>query len=615
MLHINKQIQTVTNNIIERSKPSRDIYLQRINDADTKGVNRTALGCSNLAHGFAACSKADKETLSDEIVPNIAIVSSYNDMLSAHQPYVAFPDIIKQALKEVGATSQFAGGVPAMCDGVTQSQPGMELSLFSRDVIAQATAIALSHNMFDGALYLGICDKIVPGLLIGALSFGHIPAVFIPGGPMPSGISNQQKVKVRQDFAKGLVGKKQLLSSESASYHSPGTCTFYGTANSNQMLVEIMGLHLPGSSFVTTNTALRDELTKASSRQVLSLIDTKSSSMGIGKMLDEKSFVNALIGLLTTGGSSNHTMHIIAMARAAGIVLNWQDFHDLSQVIPSLTKLYPNGNADVNHFHQSGGMPIVIKELLENGLLHNDVNTIMGQGLDKHYTQLPILDPKDNTLTWEEAVIESADSEIVSTVAKPFNKQGGLSILDGNIGRSVIKTSALKPEHLLIEAPAEIFNSQQELDIAYKAGQLNKDFVAIVRYQGPKSNGMPELHGLLPVLGLLQDEGYKIAIVTDGRMSGASGKVASAIHMTPEAYEGGTLAKIKQGDLIRLDVENKSVELLVDAEELAKREIDTTDLINNRFAMGRDLFSSLRQSVSGAEEGASIFSLPGQEKS
>ena len=611
---MNTKIQTVTANIIERSKPFREIYLQRIHDADSNGVNRTALVCSNLAHGFAACSKSDKDILSGDVVANIAIISSYNDMLSAHQPFASFPDIIKQALKEVGATSQFAGGVPAMCDGVTQSQPGMELSLFSRDVIAQATAVALSHNMFDGALYLGICDKIVPGLLIGALSFGHLPAVFIPGGPMPSGISNQQKVKVRQDFAKGLVGKKQLLESESASYHSPGTCTFYGTANSNQMLMEIMGLHLPGSSFVTTNTVLRDELTKASSRQILSLIDTQSSSIGIGKMLDEKSFVNALIGLLATGGSSNHTMHIIAMARTAGIVLNWQDFNDLSQVIPSLTKLYPNGNADVNHFHQSGGMPIVIKELLENGLLHNDVGTVMGNGLDKHYTQLPVLDTKDNVVTWQEASIKNADPEIVSTVAKPFNQQGGLSILDGNIGRSVIKTSALKADHLFIEAPAEIFNSQEELDVAYKAGQLNKDFVAIVRYQGPKSNGMPELHGLLPVLGLLQDEGFKVAVVTDGRMSGASGKVASAIHMTPEAYEGGTLAKIQQGDLVRLDVENKSVELLVDADELAQREIVTPDLSNNRFAVGRELFTSLRHSVSGAEEGASIFSLPGQEK-
>ena len=614
---MNTQIQTVTNNIIERSKPYREMYLMRLNDADLKGVNRTALGCSNLAHGFAACSQGDKDLLSDEVAPNIAIVSAYNDMLSAHQPFATFPEIIKQALKEAGATAQFAGGVPAMCDGVTQSQPGMELSLFSRDVIAQATAIALSHNMFDGALYLGVCDKIVPGLIIGALSFGHLPAVFIPGGPMPSGISNTQKVQVRQDFAKGLVGKKQLLASESASYHSPGTCTFYGTANSNQMLMEIMGLHLPGSSFVTTNTPLRDELTKASSQQILSMINTDSSSMGIGKMLDEKSFVNAVIGLLATGGSSNHTIHIIAMARAAGIVINWQDFHDLAQVIPLLTKLYPNGSADVNHFHQAGGMPVVIKELLENELLHDDVNTIMGKGL-ANYTQLPTLEVEDaednSTIKWTQASIDSTKTDILASVTEPFSDHGGLSILEGNVGRSVIKTSALKPEHMLIEAPAEVFNSQEALDIAYKAGQLNKDFIAVVRYQGPKSNGMPELHGLLPALGALQDEGFKIGIVTDGRMSGASGKVASAIHMTPEALEGGVIAKIQSGDLMRLDVENEVVELLIDSAELAQRKIVKPDLANNRFAMGRELFASLRQNISGAEEGASIFSLPGEEQ-
>lgn len=611
---MNTQIQAVTQNIIARSKPYRDVYLQRLDDADKKGVNRTALGCSNLAHGFAACSQGDKDLLSDDIVPNIAIVSAYNDMLSAHQPFVSYPDIIKQALKESGATAQFAGGVPAMCDGVTQSQPGMELSLFSRDVIAQATAIALSHNMFDGALYLGVCDKIVPGLLIGALSFGHLPAVFIPGGPMPSGISNTQKVQVRQDFAKGLVGKKQLLASESASYHSPGTCTFYGTANSNQMLMEIMGLHLPGSSFVTTNTPLRDELTKASSTQILSLIDNDAGSMGIGKMLDEKSFVNAIIGLLATGGSSNHTLHLIAMARAAGIVINWQDFHDLAQVIPLLTKLYPNGSADVNHFHQAGGMPIVIKELLENELLHEDVNTIIGKGLSA-YKQLPELGENQKiSITWSSVSVDPNKTDIVGTVAKPFSENGGLSILDGNMGRSVIKTSALKPQHKLIEAPAEVFDSQEALDIAYKAGKLNKDFIAVVRYQGPKANGMPELHGLLPALGALQDEGFNIGIVTDGRMSGASGKVASAIHMTPEAIEGGLIAKIESGDAMRLDINNGIVELLVTDEELAARQIVMPELSTNKFSMGRELFASLRQNISGAEEGASIFSLPGEEQ-
>jgi len=611
---MNTLIQKVTNNIIERSKPYREVYLGRIADADSRGVHRSALGCSNLAHGFAACSAGDKALLSEDVVPNIAIVSAYNDMLSAHQPFEAFPKIIKQALHEAGATGQFAGGVPAMCDGVTQSQPGMELSLFSRDVIAQATAIALSHNMFDGALYLGVCDKIVPGLMIGALTFGHLPAVFVPGGPMPSGISNEVKVKVRQDFAQGKVDEKTLLLSESGSYHSPGTCTFYGTANSNQMLMEIMGLHLPGSSFVETNTPLRTELTKAASTQILSLIDTESGSMGIGKMLDEKSFVNAVIGLLATGGSSNHTLHLIAMARAAGIVINWQDFHDLAQVIPLLTKLYPNGSADVNHFHRAGGMPVVMNELLENGLLHNEVKTIMGEGLSA-YTTMPKLKGKVGTeeLKWKKKTLKDENKNIVSTVAEPFSHHGGLSILQGNIGRSVIKTSALKPEHMLIEAPAEVFDSQEALQGAYQNGELNKDFVAVVRYQGPKSNGMPELHGLLPALGSLQDEGFKIAIITDGRMSGASGKVASAIHMTPEASEGGVIAEIEQGDMIRLDVENSSVELLVHPADLAKRKIVDPDLSGNRFAMGRELFATLRGNVSGAEEGASIFNLPGEE--
>lgn len=612
---MNKEIQKVTNNIIARSQRYREIYLQRIANAGQAGVNRQVLGCSNLAHGFAACSNNDKALLSDEITPNVAIVSAYNDMLSAHQPFATFPDIIKAVLHQEGATAQFAGGVPAMCDGVTQSQPGMELSLFSRDVIAQATAIALSHNMFDGALYLGVCDKIVPGLIMGALSFGHLPAVFIPGGPMPSGISNVQKVKVRQDFAQGLVGKKELLQSESASYHSPGTCTFYGTANSNQMLMEIMGLHLPGSSFVTANTPLREALTKASTKQILSLINTdttnqEKTNLGIGQMLDEKSFVNALIGLLATGGSSNHTLHLVAMARVAGIVINWQDFHDLSQVIPLLTKLYPNGSADVNHFHQAGGMPIVIKDLLENELLHDDVNTIMGNGLDS-YTSLPALN--EQQLTWSPASVENKDTAIVSSVIEPFSENGGLSILQGNIGRSVIKTSALKPEHTLIEAPAEVFDSQEALQAAYKNGELNKDFVAVVRYQGPKANGMPELHGLLPALGSLQDEGFKIAIITDGRMSGASGKVASAIHMTPEASEGGVIAKIEPGDMIRLDLENSIVELLVEDSEIAKREVAKPDLTNNRFAMGRELYTFQRNNVSGAELGASIFSLPGEE--
>lgn len=606
---MNSVISSVTQRIIERSKPYRQVYLQRLDEAASKGVQRRVLGCSNLAHGFAACPNTDKAVLAAADAPNIAIISAYNDMLSAHQPLQAYPEIIKQTLREAGACAQFAGGVPAMCDGVTQSQPGMELSLFSRDCIAQSTAIALAHNMFDGAAYLGVCDKIVPGLLIGALSFGHLPAVFIPAGPMLSGISNAEKARVRQDFARGLVGTQALLRSEAASYHSPGTCTFYGTANSNQMLMEIMGLHLPGSSFVNAGTSLRESLTRAAAKQLHALV-SKDNKIGVGRMLDEKSLVNAIIGLLATGGSSNHTLHLVAMARAAGIVINWQDFHDLSEVIPLLTRMYPNGDADVNHFHAAGGMPVVIRELLENGLLHQDVDTIMGKGLE-HYTRLPLLE--NGQLVWVEAVMQDSCRHIVSSVARPFSTHGGLSILEGNIGKSVIKTSALKPEHYFIEAPAEVFDSQEALQIAYKQGLLNKDFIAVIRYQGPKANGMPELHGLLPALGALQDEGFRVAIITDGRMSGASGKVASAIHMTPEASEGGVLAKIRTGDPIRMDIARGTVELLLDAETLAQRETSPSDLSHHQFAMGRELFGMFRNIVSGAEQGASLFTLPGQE--
>lgn len=607
---MNKVIQTVTQAIIQRSQPYRKIYLERLDTAKIKGVHRQVLGCSNLAHGFAACSSGDKALLSDTQTPNVAIISAYNDMLSAHQPLLKYPEIIKNELHLSGATAQFAGGVPAMCDGITQSQPGMELSLFSRDVIAQATAISLSHNMFDAGIYLGVCDKIVPGLLIGALNFGHLPAVFIPAGPMPSGISNEEKAKVRQAFAQGKVDEKELLISEAGSYHSPGTCTFYGTANSNQMLMEMMGLHLPGSSFVNANTPLRDALTRAAARQILAMTDTQGTSKSVGTMLDEKSFVNAIIGLLATGGSSNHTMHIIAMARAAGIVINWNDFHDLSEVIPLLTRMYPNGNSDVNHFHAAGGMPVVIKELLKNGLLHEDVQTIMGDSLTD-YTRSPVL--RNNQLVWEDAREPDKDNAIISSVSKPFDLHGGLNILEGNIGRSVIKTSALKPKHRLTEAAAIVFDSQEELQSAYKSGMLNKNFIAVVRYQGPKANGMPELHGLLPPLGALQDAGYQVAIITDGRMSGASGKVASAIHMTPEAMDGGMIAKIQTGDKIRLDIDAGVVELLVDASELSQRKLPARDLSANRFGMGRELFASMRLHTSGAEEGATIFSLPGEE--
>lgn len=606
---MHKQIQAVTTTIIERSKPYRDIYLQRIHDAHRAGVNRQVLGCSNLAHGFAACPASEKTLLADTKTANLSIVSAYNDMLSAHQPLAAYPEIIKDECHQQGVTAQFAGGVPAMCDGVTQSQPGMELSLFSRDVIAQATAIALSHNMFDGALYLGVCDKIVPGLLIGALSFGHLPAAFIPAGPMRSGVSNSVKAKVRQAFAQGKVGEEELLRIEAGSYHSPGTCTFYGTANSNQMLMEIMGLHLPGSSFVNANTPLREALTRYATQQVIKLTDTQGDYLPIGKMLDEKSFVNAIIGLLATGGSSNHTLHIIAMARVAGIVINWTDFHALSGCIPLLTRLYPNGSADVNHFHQQGGMPVVIKELLSEGLLHEDVQTIVGKGLN-HYCQLPQL--IDEELVWYEPAELNEDNDIISPINKPFDTQGGLNILDGNIGRSVIKSSALKPEHRFIEAQARVFDSQEALQDAYKQGELFHDFIAVIRFQGPKANGMPELHGLLPPMGALQDAGHQVAIITDGRMSGASGKVASAIHMTPEALAGGVISKIQDGDLIRLDVDAGRVELLVADEIIQQRECATSDLSANTFGMGRELFAPMRQNVSSAEHGATLFTLPGE---
>lgn len=605
----NKMIKSITDKIIQRSKPYRDIYLERLNAAKQIGVNRQALGCSNLAHSFAACSATDKALLSDSKACNVAIISAYNDMLSAHQPFATYPELIKTELHKLGSTAQFAGGVPAMCDGVTQSQPGMELSLFSRDIIAQSTAIALSHNMFDAALYLGVCDKIVPGLLIGALKFGHLPAAFIPAGPMTSGISNVEKSKVRQDFAQGKVSEKALLLSEAGSYHSPGTCTFYGTANSNQMLMEIMGLHLPGSSFVNANTPLRDALTAAATKQLINLTK-KKTFMPIGEMLDEKSFVNAIIGLLATGGSSNHTLHIVAMAKAAGIVINWDDFHDLSQQIPLLTRMYPNGNADVNHFHAAGGMPVVIQELLHHGLLHEDVQTIMGKGLKK-YTQIPILENQE--ITWQDAPFATEGHDIINPVSKPFDSHGGLSILKGNIGRSVIKTSALKPQHRKIEAKAEVFSSQEELQQAYKQGLLNKDFVAVVRFQGAKANGMPELHGLLPPLGALQDAGYQVAIITDGRMSGASGKVASAIHMSPEALSGGIIAKIQTGDKVRIDVDEGIVELLVSPADLEVRQAAKINLSGNQFAMGRELFTSMRQHTGSPEEGATTFSLPGEE--
>jgi len=602
---MNKRILEITERIIARSKDSRAKYLERINAAKAKTVHRANLSCGNLAHGFAACGKEEKQILRGINHSDIAIVSAYNDMLSAHQPYETYPAIIKEAVKETGGVAQFAGGVPAMCDGVTQGQPGMDLSLMSRDVIAMSTAVALSHNMFDGALMLGICDKIVPGLLIASMTFGHLPTVFVPAGPMPSGIPNKEKARVRQQFAKGEIGEDQLLEAESASYHSAGTCTFYGTANSNQLVVEVMGLHLPGSSFVPPNTPLREELTRAAARQVTRLTQQSGNYMPVGRMVDERSIVNAIVALLATGGSTNLTMHIIAFAKAAGIIIDFQDFNDLSDAVPLLTRIYPNGSADVNHFHNSGGMALLFKELLAAGLLHEDVETICGRGLSR-YTKKPELD--NGKLVWVDSVDVSGDPEVIATVSKPFKADGGLKVLKGNLGTSVIKTSSLREGSAVVKAPAVVFEDQHELEAAFKAGELEKDFVAVVRFQGPKARGMPELHKLTPPLGVLQDKGFKVALVTDGRMSGASGKVPAAIHLCPEALDGGLIAKIENGDMISLNAETGELSLLVSDEELAQRELRLFQVNGHHHGMGREIFGFMRRNLSSADTGAcSLF--------
>jgi len=605
---MNSVIEEVTNRIIERSKASRTLYLQRIDEAKQSGVNRERLGCSNLAHAMAPLDAGDKNALAGTQKPNIAIVTAYNDMLSAHEPYSHYPPLLKRVLHDNGATAQVAGGVPAMCDGVTQSQPGMELSLFSRDNIAMGTAIALSHNVYDGALYLGVCDKIVPGLLIGALSFGHLPGIFVPAGPMKSGISNAEKASIRQFYAQGKVSKEELLKTEAASYHSSGTCTFYGTANSNQMLLEMMGLQLPNSSFVNTNTPLREKLTQEAATTLLKMTAQKGTHLPIAEIIDERSFVNAIVGLMATGGSTNHTIHLIAIAKAAGIVLNWDDFDAISKVTPLLCRMYPNGTADVNHFAQAGGMSVVIAQLLKAGLVHKDVVTVVGQGLDRFITEPSLQEGK---LCFSRGPVNSRDDEVVSSVSEPFASQGGLKVLDGNIGRSVIKTSALKDPDMVIEAEAIVFETQEALQEAFKRGELERDFIAVVRHQGPKANGMPELHGLMPPMGVLQEKGFQVAIVTDGRMSGASGKVPSAIHMSPEACDGGPLAFIETGDRIRFDLKSSKIELLVDVNGRSQSVPDSSE---NRHGFGRELFGAMRESVCSAEEGASVFDLTGKER-
>ncbi|WP_367715947.1 phosphogluconate dehydratase [Nitratireductor sp. GISD-1A_MAKvit] len=599
------EIEAVTARIRERSRASREAYLERLDHAAGQAVHRSVLSCGNLAHGFAACGPTDKAALSGDRVPNLGIVTAYNDMLSAHQPFEPYPNMIKDAARAAGGVAQVAGGVPAMCDGVTQGQPGMELSLFSRDVIAMSAAVGLSHNMFDAAVYLGVCDKIVPGLVIAALTFGHLPAVFIPAGPMTSGLPNDEKARIRQLYAEGKVDRAALLEAESKSYHGPGTCTFYGTANSNQMLMEIMGLHTPGSSFINPNTPLRDALTKEAAKRALAITALGNEFTPVGRMIDERSIVNGVVGLNATGGSTNHTMHLVAMAAAAGIRLTWDDIAEISDHVPLLARVYPNGLADVNHFNAAGGMGFLIRELLDDGYLHEDVRTIWGEGLRPYTVEAKLAD--DGTVAREPAPATSGNEKVLTTAAKPFQESGGIRVLSGNLGKSIIKISAVKPEHRLIEAPAIIFHSQDEMQEAFKAGKLDRDFIAVIRFQGPKANGMPELHKLTPALGVLQDRGRRIALVTDGRMSGASGKVPAAIHVTPEALDGGMIGKLRDGDPMRLDAEKGTIEVLIDAEELAARESAAPDLSSNQFGMGRELFAGFRQLAGRADQGAAVF--------
>ena len=608
-MDIHAHVGEITERIVKRSYDARRRYLDQIEAYGAKTLPRKRLGCANFAHGFAACSPSEKQALRDGEGPNLAIVTTYNDMLSAHQPFERFPDIIKRIARAAGGTAQVAGGAPAMCDGVTQGEAGMELSLFSRDVIALSTAVALSHQMFDAAVYLGVCDKIVPGLLIGALSFGHLPAVFLPAGPMPTGLSNDDKSKIRQLYAEGKVDRAALLEAEAKAYHAPGTCTFYGTANTNQMLMEIMGLHLPGASFVNPNTPLRDALTELGALRALDITALGNRYTPIGRVVDERAIVNGVVGLHATGGSTNHTIHLIAMAAAAGIALNWDDFSDLAEVTPLLARVYPNGKADVNHFQAAGGMPVLIRSLLEEKLLHRDVRTVWGDGLGDYVTEPGL--GSDGQIVWREPAKTSGDESVLRDGKTPFQRTGGLRVLDGPLGRAVIKTSAVAAERHVIEAPARVFHSQEELHAAFKAGELFRDMVAVVRFQGPSANGMPELHKLMPPLGVAQDRGFKVALVTDGRLSGASGKVPAAIHVTPEAAAGGAIAKIRDGDLLRVDAPAGRLDVLVDDDEWAARPLETFDLSAAHHGVGRELFAAFRTTVGKADQGASIFSVSG----
>lgn len=601
---LNDTLARVTQRIVERSRGPRADYLASMDAQARAGkTQRAGMGCANMAHTTAALPAADKLVIHAERAPHVGVITAYNDMLSAHQPYEHYPELLRGHARAIGATAQVAGGVPAMCDGITQGAEGMELSLFSRDVIALATAVGLSHKVFDAALMLGVCDKIVPGLFMGAVQFGHLSTVFVPAGPMVSGLSNDAKAKVRQQYAQGLVGRDALLESEAQAYHAPGTCTFYGTANSNQMLMEIMGLHLPGSSFVNPGTELREALSKAAlERAVANTGKTGQPVIRLADIVTEKTLVNGLVGLLATGGSTNHTIHLIAMARAAGVLIDWDDFAELSAVVPLLARVYPNGKADVNHFHAAGGMGFLMRELLAAGLLHGDVKTVVGDGLAA-YGREPWLD--GGTLAWRDVPATSGDTAVLRPVSEPFSADGGLRLLQGNLGRSVVKVSAVAPEHRVVRAPAVVVHDQADLLALFNAGKLEKDLIAVVRYQGPRANGMPELHKLTPPLAVLQDKGFKVALVTDGRMSGASGKVPAAIHLSPEALADGPIARVQDGDMITLDCERGVLELEVDAATFAARSVTHPDLAHNGHGTGRELFGLFRHNASAPEQGAS----------
>lgn len=616
MQDLKPELEAITAELIERSQQTRKAYLARMQSSREQDPPRQSLSCGNLAHAYAACSSQDKQTIRLMQSANIGIVNAYNDVLSAHQPLAHYPDIVKKIAAGLGSSAQVAGGVPAMCDGVTQGRVGMELSLFSRDVIAMATAISLSHNMFDAAMCLGTCDKIVPGMLIGALQFGHLPVAFFPAGPMPSGISNGAKAKVRQRFAEGKASKEELLDAESASYHSAGTCTFYGTANTNQVLMEILGVQLPGASFVSPAEPLRKALLEETTRRLISLAD--SGVANLADVVTEKSIINALVVLLATGGSTNHTLHLVAIARAAGIQLNWQDFDAVSKLVPLLVRVYPNGNEDINAFQRAGGTAFLFRELRQAGLLHDDVKTLMGDGLEA-YECAPILQEvvdedqsndeakvqAQNKVVWEEKVTESTWPEVLSPLHSPIAAEGGLRLINGNLGNGIVKISAVKPEHRHVKAPCRIFNDQASLKSAFEAGELDRDFIAVVRFQGPKACGMPELHQLTPYLGVLQDRGFKVALVTDGRMSGASGKIPAAIHLSPEASNGGPLARLRDGDILELDSDNGTLNADIPADQLQQRELVIHTQDND--TLGRNLFASFRDTVEPSELGASTF--------